>query len=160
MRPKLIFSDSNENVIKQLRQAFEGCPELTALMLKPDELPKLDGLDALFLTLIAAERWGPRLIFYKSQVLKTRPEDRAMPPYIVTGIAMNVDDPRTRDPSSELKLVITAVLDAVESYNSENGDPIKTVGLWTNMLSVDSVDPIEAGQIIRLIYEDKGRATA
>lgn len=160
MNPQLVFSDEKESTVRELRQSFEGCPELTALLLKPDELPKLKGLDALFLTLTAAERWGPRIAFYKSQVLTTRPQDEDMPPYIVTGIAMEIDDPRTRDPRSELKLVIAAVLDAVRQHNSESGRQIKSVGFWTELLGMRRLSPTEAGQIIRSIYEDKGRAAA
>jgi len=153
MNPRLILSDEKESTVRELRQSFNGCPGLMALLLKPNELPRLKELDALFLTLTAAERWGPRTAFYESQVLKTGPEDD-MPPYIVTGIAMEVDDPRTRDPRAELKLVINAVLDAVKQHNSAGARPINSIGFWTEFLGMRRLDPAEAGQIIRSVYED------
>ena len=156
MKPELVFSDENESNVGLLRQAFEGCPELIALFMKPDELPKYE-LDAIYLTLMAAERWGPRIINYKykSQVLKTRSEDKGMPPYIVTGIAMDVDDPHAGDPKSELQLVMPAIFDAVESFNLENNNPIHVIGFWTDMLWINRLDVAEAGKIIRSVYEER-----
>lgn len=155
MRPKLVFSDDSEATAEALRRAFRGCPELSASVLKPDQLPKLGGLDALFLTLVAAERWGSRPIPYKAQVLRTLPEDEGLPPYVVTGIAMNIDDERINDPRAELELVMSAVLDAIEVYNSENNGVINAIGFWTELLGINHMNPVEAGQIIRSIYERK-----
>ena len=154
MRPEMIFSDTHEEVVKQLRRAFEGCYELTALLMQPNELRCYE-LDAIFLTLTAAERWGSKFIPYKSQVLKTHPGDKGMPRYVVTGIAMDPEDPRTLDPKLELEVVILAVLDAIDSFNIENDKPIRVVGFWTDMLRIDHMDAFEAGKIIRLIYQGR-----
>jgi len=154
MRPEMVFSDRSEEVVKRLRTAFEGCHELTALVMQPSDLPSYE-LDAMFLTLVAAERWGSTPIPYKSQVLRTDPGDKGMPRYVVTGIAMDAEDPRTRDPKSELEMVIVAVLDAIDSFNVENDKPIRLVGFWTDMLGIDHMDAFEAGKIIRSIYQGR-----
>jgi hypothetical protein len=154
MKPRLFFSDNNVDLVGKLQQVFDGCPETTALVLEPHELPTLEGLDALYLTLIAAERWGPKLVFYESQVIKTRPEDEGWPPYIVVGIAMKPDDPRAGDPEAELKLVMKACLDAVKLYNQENSAPIRSVGFWTEDLWINSMDVSTAGEIIRSAYQE------
>ena len=78
-----------------------------------------------------------------------------MPPYIVTGIAMEIDDPRTQDPRSELKLVIGAVLDTVKAHNTESEKPIKAIGFWSELLGIKRLRSTEAGEIIRSVYEDK-----
>jgi len=154
MRPEMIFSDTHEEVVKRLRTAFEGCYELTALVMKPSELRCYE-LDAIFLTLTAAERWGSKPIPYKSQVLRTDPGDKEMPRYVVTGIAMDPEDPRTLDPKLELETVIIAVLDAIDSFNVENDKPIRLVGFWTDMLGIDHMEAFEAGRIIRSIYQGR-----
>ena len=152
MKLDLVFSDDNENTVELLRQAFEGCPRLTALFMRPDELLKYE-LDAVFLTLAAAERWGSRPIPYKSQVLRTRPEDKDMPPYVVTGISMDADDPRIGNPEAELELVLKAVLDAVKSFNIEGNKPIHIIGFSVDMLKLKRIELMTAGRIIRLMAD-------
>jgi hypothetical protein len=154
MKLKLLFSDENAALIEKLQQAFEGNPDLIALTLRPDELPKLKELDALYMSIIAAERWGSKLVFYESQILKTRPEDQGWPPYIVTGIALKPDDPRAGDPIEELKLVMKAVLYALKSYNQQNKSKIRTVGFWTENLRMPRMDVSAAGEIIRSAYQE------
>src|SRR5262249_48596274 len=152
MTPELIFTDRNERVVADLRLAFEGCHQLTAVAMAPSDLPGYE-MDAIFLTLTAAERWGSRPIPYKSQVLKTGVEDTGMPPYIVTGIALDPEDPRIRDPKAELEAVLLAVFDAIDSFNVGHDEPIRTVGFWTDALGIDRIEAFEAGKIIRSLYE-------
>lgn len=156
MRTELIFANEREQVVAALRDSFDGCPGLSAVALKPSELPRVEGLDALFLGLPYAERWGPRPVLYKAQVLRTRPEDEGMPPYVITGVAMHEDDPR--EARFELRLIAAAVLDAVELHNLSGARPIARVGLWTEMAGMGRLEPKAAGDIIRSVYE--GRVAA
>lgn len=154
MKINLLIFDSSDEVVAKLALAFRGRSELSSRQLEPSEIPKLQELDALYLTLPAAERWNPRFIFYQSQVLKTQPEDNEWPPYVVTGIAMKRDDPRAGNAEAELKLVMKAVLDAIESYNQANQFPIRTVGFWTENLGLKRTDASMAGEIIRSVYDE------
>src|SRR5258705_12583975 len=154
MKIELVIFDSNAEVVRMLQAAFGGRAELSARRLEPSEIAKVPELDALYLTLPAAERWNARLLFYESQVLKTQAEDNGWPRYIVAGIAMKPDDPRAGIPSEELKLAVKAVLDAVESYNQENRFPIGTIGFWTRDLRISGMDASMAGEIIRSVYDD------
>jgi hypothetical protein len=152
MQPELIFCDDNENTVGLLRQAFEGCSCLIALFMRPDELLKYE-VDAVFLTLVAAERWGSQPLPYQSQVLKTQAQDRNMPPYVVTGIAMEADDLRIGNPEAELELVLKAVLEAVESFNKGSDKPIRVIGFSADMLQLKRIEPTTVGRIIRSIVE-------
>ncbi len=67
---------------------------------------------------------------------------------------MKQDDPRAGNPQAELKLVMKAVLDAIESYNQANQFPIRTVGFWTRDLWINRMDASMAGEIIRSVYEE------
>jgi hypothetical protein len=122
---RIVFLDSGESTARALRQALRGHPQLTASVAKPGHLTQQQRqLDALYVCLTdAVERWGARPASHRSQVLRTRPEDSGMPPYVVTGVATGEADPRTG-----LKLTMTAVLDAVKSFNAENSSPIRTLG--------------------------------
>jgi hypothetical protein len=153
MKPTLTFSDEHEQFVSGLSSSFDGCPELLAVVLDPSQLPSLEGLDAIFLGLPYAERWGSRPILYKAQVLSTRPDDEGMPPYIVTGVAMHEADPR--DARFELRLLIAAILDAVELHNLSSARPIRRIGLWTDMLGMRRLGAKEAGDIIRSMYEGR-----
>lgn len=155
MDMKLIFFDENFEAIEILQTIFADHPALSARQLDPSEIPRLQELDALYLTLPAAERWNPQLLFYESQVLKTRSEDQEWPPYIVAGIALKTSDPRAGDPVAELKLTIKAVLQAIQSYNRGHQHPISTIGFWTRDLGINRMGISTAGEIIRSVYEEQ-----
>jgi len=95
------------------------------------------GMDAVFLVLPAAEKWGAKPLPGKAQVLKTSPEDQrqGMPPYVVTGVVLRPSDPR--GPLPETKMLISTVLDAVREFNlSNNSDGIHKLGFWAvNLLN-------------------------
>jgi hypothetical protein len=118
----------------------------------------MDGLDAIFLTLPLAERWGSKPILFKAQILKTRGADEDMPPYVIVGGAFHPD--QIRDIRYELRQVIASTLDAVESFNRENSEKILTVGFWTEVSGINELTPEEAGRIVREMYEDKIRVAA
>lgn len=150
----LIFFDEAAVASLEMQRAFNGNVHLSARQLAPDLIASQQELDALYLSPIAAERWGPRPLLYEAQVLKTNREDN-WPAFVVAGVALRPDDVRAGDPLEELKLTIDAVIDAVQSYNSDNGCPIEKVGFWTWTLGIHRLNPYEAAQIIRSIYERK-----
>lgn len=76
MRVKLLFSDENGTLIEKLQQAFEGNPDLIALTLQPDELPKLKELDALYLSIIAAQQWGSNRSYMSRRFSRLDPNHR------------------------------------------------------------------------------------
>src|SRR5260370_38851260 len=59
-------------------------------------LPPPPGLDAIFLILPAAERWGAMPIPGQCQRLQTTSDDqhKGMPPYVVTAVAIRPEDAR------------------------------------------------------------------
>jgi len=82
-----------------------------------------------------------------------------MPPYVVTGVTIGANDPRSGDPSHELKLTMTAVLDAVKAFNAKNAPPIRVIGFRTDALGMDRLDPADAANIIVSVSEPFVRAT-
>jgi hypothetical protein len=151
MKPRLIFADEKEEVVDRLRQSFAGCPDLTAIKVPLSQFRSLTELDALFLTLPYAERWGAKPILFKAQVLKTKGEEEGMPAYVIAGGAFHPD--QIRDARYELRHVIASVLDAVEAFNRRNPAKIRAVGFFTDIY--DGLPPEEAGRVVREMYEDK-----
>jgi hypothetical protein len=153
MRHQLIIAvDDHENAMSMCK-GLAGCAEITVVELLPEKLPAHAALDAMFLPLPAAERWGARPLLHKAQILHTQPAAGTppvgMPPYVITGVAMAPDDPQ--DPRFELQLIMTAVLDAVESFNAAHPEAIRVIGLWAGHLCVDRLEPEQIGKIIQSV---------
>ena len=153
MRPQLIIAvDDHENAMS-MRKGLAGCAEIAILELPSEKLPALATLDAMFLPLPAAERWGARPLLHKAQILPTQlaasTPPFGMPPYVITGVAMAPDDPQ--NPRFELQLIMTAVLNAVESFNAAHPEAIQVIGLGAGHLCVDRLEPDQVGKIIQSV---------
>lgn len=152
MRPRLIFSDPDAERVERLRRGIGDHPDLRVIHLKSSELRKLPELDAIFLTIMAAEAWGAVPLIHKAQVLTNRENRLAgWPDHIVAGVAMGPGDPR--EPVFELKLIIQAVLEAITEFNQESEQPITSVGFSPEWTGINRIDPIQAGRIIRELYD-------
>lgn len=134
---EIVILDANQKTVDELAAR---CKLLDAIMVqKVDRViytrpPK--GMDALFLVLPAAEKWGAKPLPGKAQVLKTSREDQrdGMPPYVVTGVVLRPSDPR--GPLPETKLLISTALDAVREFNLSNNEGIHKLGFWgVNLLN-------------------------
>jgi hypothetical protein len=155
MRPKLIISDESQETVNLLQEGLAGCEEVTVLKLSPDQLLAVEGLDAFYLSVMGAERWGARPIPRKAQVLRTTPDDaeKGYPPYVIAGGLFNMEDPR--DPHFQLRTIMSAVLTAVESFNAENNRVIRKIGFWARDLCFAPMSPGEAGEIIKSVYQGR-----
>ena len=92
------------------------------------------GLDAIFMTLPAAERWSPD---FRSR----------HPQIIVTGVNLGPEDPK--DPVSQVRIVLESVLKAVKSYNDQGSSGIKNLGFWT----MDLTRGITTEQLSELLHD-------
>ena len=155
MSPHLVIAVNNSHDAKLMRQGVAGGSEITILELPAEKLPTLTDLDAIFLPLPAAERWGARPLFHKAQILSAQGAEATpsvdMPPYVVTGVAMAPDDPH--EPAFELALIVTSVLEAVQAFNAQHPGAIRVIGFWGGNLCIDQLGPEQVGRIIRAAYE-------
>jgi hypothetical protein len=102
MSPTTVLIDSQQSTLDDLSKAFLGVKDVE--FVKVDNVrytSRPSGLDATFLLLPAAERWGSRPISGKAQLLRTTSEDRenGMPRFVVTGIVLGRhqrSDPRNK----------------------------------------------------------------
>jgi len=155
MKPKLIFSDRDTERVKLLQQGFETHSRITARLLSAHEVRRLPNLDAFYLSIMAAERWGARPIVHEVQVLRTTPKDQSegWPAFVIAGLALREgEDPF--DARFGLSLLIRAVLKAVKNFNVEGGDTISGVGFESSWTGIDRLPALEAAQIICAAYDD------
>ena len=123
--------DPDPRVIETLRRALDDLSAITIQLV--DRMLYLEppsGIDVLYLPLAAAERFGSKPLVHESQVLATRPEDqeRGLPAFVVTGTCLAPDDPR--GPIPEMRILLSAVFDAIRAFNRRGGTPLVRVGFW------------------------------
>lgn len=154
MKPKLIFSDADVGWVTALQTGFDARQDIRAVVLQRGELMRLPGLDAIFLTVMAAERLGAKPIPHQAQVLATGPDDRerGYPPFVVAGVALHRGED-ARDVRLGLAAIVTAVVEAVARHNSRGASPIRTVGLGPEWVRMKELSPEDAAQIICAAYD-------
>lgn len=112
------------NVLGDLKSvSFQHVDKM--LYLKPPR-----GIDILYLPLTAAERFGSVPLIHKSQILPTSASKNKdwLPDYIVTGTCLAKDDPR--GPIPEMRILLSAVFDAIRTFNEESQGKLRQIGFW------------------------------
>jgi hypothetical protein len=161
MIPKLVIVDRLDDNVGLIKEGLGGLDDISVVKLQPDEIPSLPNIDALYLPLAMAEAWGARPDFYKAQVINTEgknleiSQSSPFPPYLVTGVAIKPDDPNRNDPIFQLRLIISATLEAVEKFNAMNQGAIRNIVFWAENLLLKQIEPTHIGRIIRDIYKEK-----
>src|SRR5262249_8650498 len=120
--PEIVVVGADQGPLDELVRKCKAFPNITVQ--KVDRVLYTHpptGMDALFLVLPAAEKWGAKPLPGKAQVLKTDSEDQrnGMPRYVVTGVLLRPSDPRGAIP--ETKLLIMSALEAVREFNRAGG---------------------------------------
>ncbi len=134
---EITLLDADRETFDELATTFKGSD-----VIKVQKVDRVlytrppSGLDAVFLVVPAAERWGAKPV-PGAQIFKTSVDDQrdGMPPYVVAGGVLRAGDPR--DPVQDAKMVIGAVLNAIREFNQANRDKvIHKLGFWAvNLLN-------------------------
>jgi hypothetical protein len=151
MRLNLLIFDPDPVHIAELKMVFKDLPSITIervermLYLEPPRR----GIDILYLPLAAAARFGSRPLVHKSLILPTFAEDvqTGLPPFIVTGTCLAANDPR--DPVTQMRILLTAVFEAIRSFNEMNGAKLQTIGFW----GYDLLRGITSSQLREIVVE-------
>jgi hypothetical protein len=149
MTLRVLIFDPDAGVIASLQKAFA---EVNAFTFKQTEkmlyLHPPSGIEALYLPLAAAERWGSRPIIHEAQILPTSQQDQSegLPPFIITGTCLAPDD--ERGPIPETTLLVSVVFKAVRTFNRTNPREIRVIGFWAYNL-LKGIAPMQ----LRRIFE-------
>ena len=148
MEPNYIFSELNENRISEMQRAMSEVPSLSVVHSTSNDLRQRKGLDAFYLSTMAAEKWGPSLKVHEADILETSEADaqEGWPPYVIAGVVMAKND--KREPSTELRMIVAAVTKAVLHFNVTAEKKISKVGFTPEWTRIKTIEPYEAGEII------------
>lgn len=155
-RPTLVIYGSDAPLINRLKAEFASLSYVRCEVGYGPVVTKTVGLDAFWVTLMAAvELYGatPPFPLHVARVVKTPEEQlkKGFPKHGVIGVAMSEQDDRS--PEAELRLVVSALLQATDSFNRQGGDQISKVGLLPEDLGLTRMKSNEARGIIRELYE-------
>lgn len=146
---KISLIDAATERLSELRQALKDLPAIQFIEVqKAFYMCPPRGLDMIFMTLPAAERWGPDFKSREAQILTTSSEDqdKGFPPFIVTGVNLTAEDPK--DPLSQVKIVLEAALAAVKIHNDKNTRKINDLGFW----AMDLTRGVTTNQLSALLH--------
>jgi hypothetical protein len=148
----IIITDSNPERVARFQAVFDGHPHLKAARIRPNEFFKIPGLDAIYMSTVAAERWGAKPIMHEAQVLPTSPEDRLenWPAHIVAGVAIKTEE--KGNPKFELELIVESAMRAIHRFNSGEHEVIRTVALGAQWIALDRLDAATAARAILSTY--------
>jgi hypothetical protein len=143
-RPNIIVQLPTREKVRAFREGVGDTLGVVALELEPKVFWTLGGLDALYLTLSRAERWGSRpLPPHTAALLRTTEQEQknGMPPYVITGMVLKEDEPNT--PEHGVPLLVKAVLRLANETNKGNPGTIRTVGFFEHELFASGGSPKE-----------------
>ncbi len=155
-KPQLILYSTDSALLDKLKPFSAELPYVSYAAGNGPQVTASASLDALWATLMTGvELFGavPPFPLHEANVLKTPPSQlrRGMPRHGVVGVAVSKDDPKT--PDYNLRLVLSALLKAVDDFNSRNTDQIARVGILPDDLELKRLDAPTAFKIIREVYE-------
>ncbi len=148
-RPNIVVQLASREKVAAFREGLGDVLGVTAIEMSPKAFWILGGLDALYLTLSRAERWGSRpLPPHTAALLRTTDEDRrsGMPPYVITGLVLREDEPNTAEHG--IPLVVRAVLRLVAETNKSNPGELRTVGFFEHELFASGGTPKEIAALL------------
>jgi hypothetical protein len=134
---EIVIFETNQGALEDLEARISPIGIMVRKVERTSYFHPPEGIDALFLVLPAAEKWGAEPLIGEAQVLKTSLDDQrdGMPPYVVTGVVLRPEDPR--GPLLETKILVATALDAVRQFNlAHEGEGIHKLGFWAvNLLN-------------------------
>lgn len=159
---EIVLYGTDTSLLEKLSQFSE---DMDYILYQPGygvEVVRQAKLDALWATLmVGIELFGavPPFPFHEARVLETPVAQlqRGMPRYGIVGVATSQDDPKT--PEFNLRLVFSALLDAVTIFNAKHLQPIRRVGILPEDLALKHLDPNVAFNVIREIYHSRSSTT-
>ena len=130
-RPTVVVQLPTREKVNAFRSGLGNTCGIVALGSDPKTLWTLAGIDAFYLSLTRAERWGARpLQPHSVALLRTTESDQreGMPPYIVTGLVLKDDEPNTG--AFCIPLLVKAMLAVIDGANAQHPGVIRTIGFF------------------------------
>jgi hypothetical protein len=151
----LVIYEERSFKADQLEVAVRGDRRIQIVRKPARELWYHSGLDAIYVSIPMAEKWGARPQLYEIQILPTTDVDleQGLPPYVIAGIATDGDE---RHASADmLGIILRITFEGIARFNSKHPPtPIRTVGFMPQHLLADELDGSVIGeQLLREIAQ-------
>lgn len=150
MKPVLIYGSPSASRVSAVRQCVtDDRVEIT--WSTNEAFLRTMKLDAVYLTVTMAERWGAIPQAGKAQVLTTSDQEQlsGLPRFIVAGGAFRA---QAHPKVSQVPAVIKAVLEAVMNHDSQrSSEPIRRIGFWEPTLGAGSLTVDEICRVLNSI---------
>jgi hypothetical protein len=154
IKPTLIICEHSPARFETLKQSLGSAPGLELRRVPPDQVALQPDVDAVYMSVRAAEEFGALPVVHRAQILVVdhTKTSRQLPRWVVAGVAMAKEDPR--EPIFEIQLTISAIVRAVEELALHSKECPMRIAVWTGWLGFDHVNDIsQAGRAIREAYE-------
>ena len=161
LKPRLIIAEPRAQVAEELATHLKSHPRITVQPCKLDQLNRAPDVDACYLSIMAAERWGAAFWgggnlppINEAQIFKTSDGDRneGWPAYILAGVRLSGPEDVFNYPVC-LRRIIGAIVRAVVDFNTKSQDKIETVALDVGFTCIEKVEPQLAMKTIRDAYD-------
>ena len=155
MKPQFVIFSKDVELMESLKAQSAKLSYISYAVGDGPTVTKAEQLDALKVSQMdAVERYGfnPPHPILEARVLKTPTTllERGLPKYAISGVALPKDYPRNAQ--SELELVISAMLKAIQQFNSKGADQIVRVGMLPDDLSLNKLPPNDVFRTLERIY--------
>lgn len=135
-RSNIVVQLSSRQKVAEFRAGLEDAIGIVALGPETESSWRLAGIDAFYLSVTRAERWGSRPIPpHTVAVLRTSHADQeeGFPPFIITGFLLKEGDPDTAEFC--IPRIVTSVVHAIAGVNAAQPGAIRTLGFFEFELS-------------------------
>lgn len=149
MRPILVIQQATRERVTALRAGLGDVENVVVLGIDARTFSTLAGLDAMYMSLTRAERWGSRpLAPHEVAILETGTTgaEEGQPPFIVTGLVLRADDPNTA--AVCIPLIIRGVLRAAGERNAAHPGSIRTIGFSEFELTFPGASVTDVGRML------------
>jgi hypothetical protein len=148
--PNIIVCLPSSEKVAEFRRGLGDTFGIIAIGPANDAMGKLAGIDAFYLSLGRAERWGSRPIPpHTVAVLHTSQTEQqsGIPPFVITGFLLKEGE--TPQADTVLPLLFNCVLDAVAEVNVQQPGAIRTIGFFAFELTAGGLTSLaNAAQLL------------
>jgi len=149
MRPTIMIQQSTRERVVAVRAGLGDVENVVVVGMDAKAFETLPGLDAIYMSLTRAERWGARpLAPHEVGVLETGKSgaEAGFPPYVMTGLILEENEQNTAQVA--VPLLVRAVLRVAAERNAARSGVIRTVGFPEFELTYAGASAEDIGRLI------------
>jgi len=155
--PNIVVCLPNRKKVVEFREGLGNTLGIFAFGPESDAMWKLAGIDAFYLSLSRAERWGSRPIApHTVAVLQTSQSEQqaGYPPFIITGFLLKEGEPTHAD--FVLPLLVRSVLNAVDEVNTHQPGAIRALGFFAFELTFADCTLTGSAHLLARLIKERG----